>query len=220
MTFCLKRLRSSAPVLLLALLSACSGSDVKDTLGMNRVAPDEFKVVSRPPLTVPPQFSLLPPGTESEGPAQQPASEQAKDVVMGATAADGSTTFTAPGASTSTTPVKSKPLSNAAAAKASADRAKKADDQFMQHFGADKADPNVRKELVEDHVSKQLKEEDESWWDIMSSPAPKAKDPMVDASQESDRIKDNADTGKPVNEGETPTVKEKDRGILGRLLGD
>ena len=223
MTFCLKRLRSRAsviaPVLLLSLLSACSGNDVKDTLGMNRVAPDEFKVVSRPPLTVPPQFSLLPPGTDSEGPSQQPASQQAKDVVMGATAADGSTTFTAPQPS-ATAPAKTKALSNAASAKTSADRAKKADDQFMQHFGADKADPNVRKELVEDHVSKQLKEEDESWWYIMSSPAPKAKDPMVNASQESDRIKGNADTGKPVTEGETPTVKEKDRGILGRILGD
>ncbi len=40
-------------------LSACGG--VKDTLGLNRQAPDEFRVVSRAPLTLPPDFNLRPP---------------------------------------------------------------------------------------------------------------------------------------------------------------
>ena len=51
-------------ILLLALvlpvaIGACS--NVKKTLGMERNQPDEFTVVERAPLTVPPNFDLLPP---------------------------------------------------------------------------------------------------------------------------------------------------------------
>lgn len=48
---------------LLTTLSACSG-DVKDTLGMRKTAPDEFVVISNPPLSVPPQFDLPDPNSE------------------------------------------------------------------------------------------------------------------------------------------------------------
>lgn len=44
----------------LLLLAACGG-DVKDTLGLNRKAPDEFRVIARPPLSVPKEFKLYPP---------------------------------------------------------------------------------------------------------------------------------------------------------------
>ena len=49
--------------LLIALfsLSACSGSDVRNTLGLERNQPDEFKVVAKPPLTLPPDYHLRPP---------------------------------------------------------------------------------------------------------------------------------------------------------------
>ncbi|KJS38300.1 MAG: hypothetical protein VR70_10355, partial [Rhodospirillaceae bacterium BRH_c57] len=45
---------------LAATLSGCGGG-VKETLGLNRQAPDEFQVVSRPPLAIPPEFKLRPP---------------------------------------------------------------------------------------------------------------------------------------------------------------
>ncbi|MDF3047243.1 MAG: hypothetical protein K0R73_361 [Candidatus Midichloriaceae bacterium] len=43
-----------------ALLSACSG-DVKSSLGLKKEAPDEFVVISNPPLREPPEFSLTAP---------------------------------------------------------------------------------------------------------------------------------------------------------------
>jgi hypothetical protein len=49
------------------LLSACGDTSVKQTLGIDRRAPDEFRVVSRPPLSVPPQFDLRPPGVDGVG---------------------------------------------------------------------------------------------------------------------------------------------------------
>jgi hypothetical protein len=54
----------------LAVLSmtACSGT-VQERLGMSRRSPDEFQVVRRQPLVVPPEYRLPAPGSES--PAQQ-----------------------------------------------------------------------------------------------------------------------------------------------------
>lgn len=44
----------------LMLLSGCSNS-VKQSLGLVRSSPDEFKVVSQPDLILPPNFELMPP---------------------------------------------------------------------------------------------------------------------------------------------------------------
>ena len=40
-------------------LSACS--NIKQTLGLVKQGPDEFTVITRAPLTVPPNFELTPP---------------------------------------------------------------------------------------------------------------------------------------------------------------
>lgn len=94
-----------------------------------------------------------------------------------------------------------------------------ADTQFLRNIGADEADPNIRKELIEERIAKQIGQEDESWWDILST-EPEPKDSLVNASKESERIQENSDAGKPVNEGETPVVKARDTGILGRIMGN
>ena len=57
--------RSFYAVACLIALSACGG-DVKETLGLNREAPDEFAVQSRPALDVPPAFKLRPPAKGGE----------------------------------------------------------------------------------------------------------------------------------------------------------
>ncbi len=44
-------------------LAACESYDVKSTLGLKKPAPDEFMVISNPPLSVPPEFNLQQPDT-------------------------------------------------------------------------------------------------------------------------------------------------------------
>jgi hypothetical protein len=58
----------AAIALSLLAMTACSGT-VQERLGMSRRAPDEFQVVRRQPLVVPPDYRLPAPGTPS--PAQQ-----------------------------------------------------------------------------------------------------------------------------------------------------
>ena len=50
----------------LIALAACDSNTVKDTLGLERTAPDEYRVVSRPPLSVPPDFTMRPPTTATD----------------------------------------------------------------------------------------------------------------------------------------------------------
>lgn len=65
----------------LPILSACSGA--KEQLGLTRSSPDEFAVVRRAPLEVPPQFTLRPPAPGAERPQEEPAKVQASGAVLG-----------------------------------------------------------------------------------------------------------------------------------------
>jgi len=63
-------------------LSGCSGA--KETLGLDQQkAPDEFAVVRRAPLSLPPEYSLRPPVPGAPRPQEVAASDQAKGVVLG-----------------------------------------------------------------------------------------------------------------------------------------
>lgn len=65
-----------------ALLSGCSG--VADTLGLGRNPPDEFAVVDRPPLALPPDFNLRPPQPGAARPQEINMSERASTLLYGA----------------------------------------------------------------------------------------------------------------------------------------
>jgi hypothetical protein len=62
------------------LLSGCADK-VKKTLGMERTTPDEFSVVERAPLTLPPDFNLMPPQDGADIPVSGDA--VAKELVLG-----------------------------------------------------------------------------------------------------------------------------------------
>lgn len=68
-----------AGVLLIALgglgLSGCGG--VKDALGANKYPPDEFTVVAKTPLIIPPDFNLRPPGASNPSPHEVESSQLA-----------------------------------------------------------------------------------------------------------------------------------------------
>jgi hypothetical protein len=73
----LRRIPSIWLVPLLVLpLGACSGS-LADKLGMGKRAPDEFAVVARQPLIVPPDFDLRPPQPGAERPVVARPSDRA-----------------------------------------------------------------------------------------------------------------------------------------------
>jgi hypothetical protein len=68
--------------LLVLPLGACSGS-LAEKLGMDKRAPDEFAVVARQPLIVPPNFDLRPPQPGAERPVGVRPSDRAYSSLTG-----------------------------------------------------------------------------------------------------------------------------------------
>jgi hypothetical protein len=63
------------------MLSSCE--DTKRALGIEKSIPDEFAVVSRAPLVMPPDFNLRPPAPGADRPQEGTAEERAQAIVFG-----------------------------------------------------------------------------------------------------------------------------------------
>ena len=70
--FWMKPYRVAAAVALIGALGLGGCQSASKALGMNKVTPDEFRVVTKAPLIVPPDFSLRPPA-HSDCPAARGA---------------------------------------------------------------------------------------------------------------------------------------------------
>src|SRR3546814_3989738 len=61
-------------------VSACGG--FRENLGLTKQSPDEFRVVSRAPLTLPPDYNLRPPEPGAPRPQVGTPSQQAERAVF------------------------------------------------------------------------------------------------------------------------------------------
>lgn len=166
-------------------LGACEG--VKEQLGLDKQSPDEFRVVSRAPLTIPPEFSLRPPRPGAARPQEGTPTQQAKTAVFRVDEPQDVQVSSA-GRSTGET-------------------------ALLDSAGAGEAEPNIR-EIVE-RETLQLNDESETFIDtlVFWRDAQPTGD-IVDPSAEADRLRENAALGRPVTEGETPQIERRQRGIF------
>ncbi len=67
----------------LVTLAACENA--KQELGIERTSPDEFAVVRRAPLAMPPDYALRPPRPGAARPQEQASTDQAETTVFGGT---------------------------------------------------------------------------------------------------------------------------------------
>ena len=171
---------------LAATLSACEGG-IGDALGLGKNAPDEFAVVRSAPLTLPPDFTLRPPRPGEARPNEESVREQAKVALFneaGALAIDDST---------------------AAATQGEA--------AFIERAGAADVDPNIRH--IVDREFSGYASEDESFIDsLLFWQEEQLPGEVVDAAAEAERLRENAEAGKPVTAGETPTIKRREKAPL------
>ncbi len=180
----------TAGVLLLGMLalSACSG--VKQEMGVGRNSPNAFDVVTRAPLTLPPDYALRPPESAGAAAAQSTAntSAQVKDELMGENMSSG----------------------NASAAQKKADPAATA---FMDKLGVPNANPDIRQIIDQDNGYIALKNQPVAdklifWQD--TKPTPKdIPEAVIDPEAEAARIKKVEAEGKPINADMTPTIRQK-----------
>ncbi|MDA0781795.1 MAG: DUF3035 domain-containing protein [Rickettsiales bacterium] len=186
----------------LSFITSCSGS-VRDTLGMRRSAPNEFRVVSNPPLSVPPEFSIRPPipeGTYKE--------------VIKSKAEDARTVF----------------FENASAdLKIKSEKQTAGEQAFGSLFNSNVANPEIKSLLHKEFIEAAKKEEEKSFLEqkilskipSFSSDKEKNTEPVVDAKSEKNRIVETKKIGEKLTGDETPTVESKkgEQGILNRILG-
>lgn len=190
----------------LALLSACESGDVRNAVGLDRAAPDEFRVVSRPPLSVPPDFDLRPPTPGQEARSMPSTESEAKKLVFGegSDSAKPAAILEEPAIDTAVAPVVSSELSSSA------------ESNFLKKLGTDKADPEIRTVIHQDNKNAPITDKD-------ASPIEKilgidSGEPVVDAKAESNRIKANKEKGKPINTGKVKVVDPKKQSVLDKLL--
>ncbi len=73
---------------LVGIALAVSGcSEARKTFGFERTVPDEFAVVSRAPLTMPPDYALKPPRPGASRPQEMAMRNQAASTLLGSTPA-------------------------------------------------------------------------------------------------------------------------------------
>ncbi len=186
--------RITATIALLGLslvLTSCSGgSGVRESLGLKKSAPDEFMVISRPPLSVPPEFNLRPPA-EAGSTATSDISKRAKEVLFDQQSAQRS------GAQTR-------------------------GEKNLLNRTQTSANPDIRTLLEQENkaAAPAVPEEEKGFLDDILEPIiPKKEDPLVDVEKEEERLTKNKREGKPVTEGETPTLGGESKGLLNDALG-
>jgi hypothetical protein len=161
-------------------LTGCEQS--RDALGLNKKPPDEFAVVTRAPLVIPPEATLRPPRPGAQRPQEYQPSEQAQVALF-----DNVET----------------PASDQSGGPSQAELA------LLRQAGAERANPNIRALLRQEssaYVRRDARFVDRlMFW--RGAPPPDGE--VVDASKEAERLRENAATGQLVTEGETPVIIER-----------
>ncbi len=181
--------RRILPLALIVLSLAACSSDQRRSLGLSKAPPDEFSVVGRAPLEMPPDFGLRPPVSGAPRPNEPTAKDQARVAVFGPTNAQPQL------------------LAGRTAGEAF----------LLDKAGAPQAQPDIRTTVEQE--STKLAQEDRSFVDkLIFWRKPDEPGVAVDPAEEAKRLKENAALGKPVTEGDTPVIKRKRKGILEGII--
>lgn len=168
-------------------LSGCT--DARRALGFEKSAPDEFQVVERAPLSMPPDFSLRPPSPGAVRPQEGNTRDQARAALLGNPRGP-LTQITAPGRSTG-------------------------DVSLLKKAGADMAQPGIR--VLVNKETQSIAEENKSFTDKLvfwRKPDAPGTGEQLDANKEAQRLRENQALGRSVGDGETPRIARRRKGML------
>lgn len=180
-------LRAAFAVALVSFaLSGCS--EAKRALGYEKAPPDEFQVVERAPLALPPDFSLRPPAPGAVRPQEGNTRDQARQALIG-------------------TPRQAIPVSTQGRTAGDVNLLKKA--------GAEQIQPDIR--ILVNKETQSLAEADKTFtdklvfWEKRGGPG---SGEQLDAAKESQRLRENQALGRSVVDGDTPRIERRRKGML------
>jgi hypothetical protein len=188
----LSRARFTILAVSIVALSLGGCDSLRRAAGVDKSPPDEFSVVKRAPLELPPDYTLRPPRAGALRTQEVTPTEQARQTVFRAADKDAAS------------PVASGTLSAGEAA-------------ILKQAGATTAPSDIRKTVNQETTK--LAEPDRSFIDSLlfwkSEPVP---GDIIDPQKEAQRLQGNAATGKKADDGETATIERKPTGFFGKIF--
>lgn len=166
-------------------LSGCT--DARKALGFEKAPPDEFQVVERAPLSMPPDFSLRPPAPGAVRPQEGNVRDQARAALTGRATA---TPISAQGRSTG-------------------------DVALLKKAGAEQIQPDIR--IMVNKETQAIAESDKSFTDKLvfwRKPDGPGAGEQLDATKEAQRLRENQALGRGIGDGDTPRIARRKKGML------
>lgn len=167
-------------------LSGCSGAG--RVFGLERTPPDEFAVMSRAPLTLPPEYNLRPPRPGAPRPQEAAAPTRAGTTLFGQAPGIGLPAGVSAG-----------------------------EGALLAQAGATDADPEIR-QVVDREATDLLRADRSFVDSLLFWREPEAPGDVIDPQAEARRLQSNAAVGAPVNEGEVPVIERRSRAPLEGLF--
>jgi hypothetical protein len=180
-------------------LAGCENT--KEMLGLTKRSPDEFQVVSRAPLSMPPDYSLRPPTPGAPRPQEGTVQDQAKSIVTGHSDRN------------LLQPDQIPPPGEGDAIVAES----AGESSLLQSAGMGGVDPNIRK-LVDEETASDEESSKSVLDDLIFWRKPEPYGTVVDPQAETKRLQENQALGAPVDTGDTPIIERKQKGLLEGIL--
>jgi Protein of unknown function (DUF3035) len=189
-------------ILSLLMLTACAQGSVQNALGMGKRSPDEFAVVSRAPLILPPDYGLRPPRPGESRPGVDTPGERARASLVGPQPAAGADQEVLAAAFDEASPTESA-----------------GEQALVAQLSSGPTDPDIRRKIAEENV--QLAQvEQELFTRLLMWRDPQALGTTIDPAAESQRLRANRIEGKPLSEGESPVIVQRRQSLLQGFLSE
>jgi Protein of unknown function (DUF3035) len=186
------------------MLAACGQGSVQNALGMGKRSPDEFAVVARAPLILPPDYGLRPPRPGESRPGVDTPSERSRATLTGQVE---------PAATVVDQDVLAAAFDDPSPVESTGERA------LLAQANRAPTDPDIRRKIAEENVQLAAVEQElftrlVMWRDPNSLVTP------IDPVAETQRLRTNRAEGKPVTEGESPVIVQRRQSVLQGLLSE
>jgi hypothetical protein len=172
-------------------LGGCENA--KETIGLAKQAPDEFAVVTRAPLNIPPKFDLRPPELGAKRPQKVTPTSKARTILLRKNSLREKTEKT-------NAAITSGIFSNGEIA-------------FLQLAGALDADSSIR-QIVNKESSVLAEVGNGILRKVIFWRKDEKSGVLVDAEKEAKRLRQVVAEGEPITKGETPVIVRKKKGLL------
>ena len=169
----------------IGLLAGCENA--REAMGMGKTSPDEFAVVPRAPLAIPPEFGLRPPTPGAKRPQENTTRTEAREILVRSGGAD--------------------------ARGAVGGQFSRGEMALLGKANTRNADPNIREKVSRE--SAVLAEGEKGFvkrlifWQEEEKPGE-----VIDARKESRRLEENLALGDAPVKGPTPKIERREKGFL------